>query len=231
MAFCFERVVEGLDPGACVRDAQARRVVGAAEILELGGIVERLRPVIEQRTHDRAGKDRADDRAVLGRDAVDEGRGAAAAGAGLVLRNDGRIARNETVEMPADDAHVDVVAAADVAADDEVDALAGVVVRGRRGRRDQADGGRGDGERARSRTVRQNAPSSMRRRAFAQLPDGADAAMLRTASFYRKYPAYRHADADRGAMLVRRPDIPNATVAIATSAQAAMKRNTARGWP
>ena len=33
----------------------------------------------------------------------------------------------------------------------------------------------------------------------------------------------------RHAQAMRRPDIPNATVATATSAQAAMKRNTARG--
>ena len=65
----FERVVEGLDPGACVRDAHARRVVGAAEILELVGSKSGCARLIEQRSDDRAGKDRADDRAVLGRDA------------------------------------------------------------------------------------------------------------------------------------------------------------------
>jgi hypothetical protein len=35
--------------------------------------------------------------------------------------------------MPGNDAGIDVVAAADVAADDEIDGLAGVEIRGRRG--------------------------------------------------------------------------------------------------
>ena len=70
----------------------------------------------------------------LGATRIEEGRGVAAAGARLVLAARCRIARNEAAEMAGDDARIDVVAAADVAADDEIDGLAGVEIRGRRGR-------------------------------------------------------------------------------------------------
>ena len=47
---------------------------------------------------------------------LEEERGcAAAAGAWLVLGDDGRIAGDEAIEMPRDHAGIDVVAAADVA--------------------------------------------------------------------------------------------------------------------
>jgi hypothetical protein len=125
----LDRVLEALDAGALVADAHARSVVGAAEILELGGVIKRLGAIIEQRPHDCARKHRSDYRAVFGRDAVEQRRGASAAGR-LVLGNDGRRTGNEAVEMARDHAGVDVIAAADVAADDEIDGLAGVEIRG-----------------------------------------------------------------------------------------------------
>src|SRR5262245_13663710 len=173
-----------------MRDADARRVVGAGEILELGRVVERLRPVVEQRPHDRAGKDRADHRPVLGRDAVDEGGGAAAAGAGLVLHDDGRIPRNEAREMAAEHAGVDVVAAADIAADEKVDGLAGVVVRGRCGR-----------------AIALGPPGTLR---------------ARSSGLLRSYSTREGGWRGQCVATVRRPDIPNTTVAIATNAHAAM---------
>src|SRR5262249_30415565 len=66
----------------------------------------------------------------LGGEGVGEGGRGAAAGARLVLGDDGRIAGDEAIEVPRDHAGIDVVAAADVAADDEIDGLAGVEIRG-----------------------------------------------------------------------------------------------------
>jgi hypothetical protein len=142
----LERIIEALDPGALVTDADARRVVGAAEILKLGRVIERLRAIIEQRTHDGAGKDRADHGAVLGRDAIKIGCGPSAAGARLVLRYDRRTAGNEAVEMPRQHAGIDVVTAPDIPADEKINGLAGVEIRRRRRRCGQAGGQRRDGD-------------------------------------------------------------------------------------
>src|SRR5262249_30294695 len=113
-------------------DADARGVVGAAEILELGRVEQAGPALVQQRPDDRPGKHRADHRAVLGYDTVEIRGGARAARALHVFRDDGGIAGDETVEMPGDGPGIDVVAAADLAADEKVDGPARVEVGGRR---------------------------------------------------------------------------------------------------
>ena len=129
----LQGVGERLDAGAFVRRADAGRAVGAGEKLEFGRIEQRLRALFEQWRDDHPGKHRPDRRAVLGRHRIDVRCGAAAAGAGLVLDHDRRLARNEAGQMPRNGAGIDVVTAADVAADDQFDGLAGIEVGRRRG--------------------------------------------------------------------------------------------------
>jgi hypothetical protein len=95
-----------------------------------------------------APKHRRDDRSILGRDGIEEGGRAAAAGAGLVLWHDAGTARNEAVKVAGDQPGVGVIAAADVAADDEIDALAGVEILGACDRRVGENGCQKDGYKA-----------------------------------------------------------------------------------
>src|SRR5262249_19541064 len=77
----------------------------------------------------------ADDGAVLGRDVVEKIGGAQAAGAGHVLRDDRRIARDVPAEVARDHASVGVVAAPGAIADNEGDVAAAVEIGERIGTR------------------------------------------------------------------------------------------------
>ena len=126
-------VIEGLDLGGLVGAADARAGIGGADIDHLGGIELRVRLVVEQRPDDGARHQRSERRAVLGRHIADEDRRAAAAGARHVLDHDGGIARNMPAQIAGDRAGIDVIAAAHVRPDLEIDGLAGIEI-GCRGR-------------------------------------------------------------------------------------------------
>ena len=116
------------DAGRIPGNAHADLVIHAAEPIELGGIELRLGRA-EQRIERSATADRAECRAVLGRDVVKPVREHEAAGAGHVFGNDRRIAGNETSHVPRQQTRIDVVAAAGAVADGEVDVFALVEVR------------------------------------------------------------------------------------------------------
>ena len=79
----------------------------------------------------------------FGRGVGDVQAGLGAARARHVAHDDRRIAGNVPRKMPRDRAGIDVVAAADIVADDEVDGLAGVeILRGRGRRGERSCGGR-----------------------------------------------------------------------------------------
>src|SRR5262249_22465330 len=73
-------------------------------------------------------RERADHGAVLRRRVVDVDRGAHAAGAFAVLRNDVGLARDVLAEMARDEPAVEIVAAADAVADHQRDVLAAVAI-------------------------------------------------------------------------------------------------------
>jgi len=86
-------------------------------------------------------------------DVVDVVRGDEASGAGHVLGDDTRIARDVPGDVVADEARRDVVAGADVVADDQLDlpVLVEIIGAGGRARGQCGDGcGRGDGRIAKS---------------------------------------------------------------------------------
>jgi hypothetical protein len=126
------RVFEGFDLGFFRRYTDSRGTIGAAEILEFGWVEQRLRPIFEEWGNDHARKHRADHRSVLRRERINKGCRSPAAGTGQVLGNDRRAAWDESRKVPADCTGIDVVAAADCAADDKLDGLAGVEIFGRR---------------------------------------------------------------------------------------------------
>ena len=129
------RVLEGLHLRHGAGDADSCAAVGGGEIFEFVGIEEVLRPIVKQRADDDAGEERADDRAILGREAKQGGRSRAAASARHIAGDHIGIARQEAAKMLADVASIDVITAARIRADDEIHLLAGVIISGADGRR------------------------------------------------------------------------------------------------
>src|ERR1044071_7373660 len=120
-----------------------------AEPADLRGVELRL-PVLEEWLKRHRVLKQRDHGAVLWRDIVQVIGGAESAGGWHVLRHDGGIARNMLAKMFGDGARVDVVAAADRRADDEVEVLALVEIRdGVSARRTGQDQRQGQREQAR----------------------------------------------------------------------------------
>ena len=145
-----EHVLERLHRRVAAHVADIDVAVGAAEIDELVRIVLH-RHVAEQRLQHRAGEDRADRGAVLGRDRIDVAGGAVGSRAAHVLHDDGRIAGHGVAEMPRQQPRIGVVAAAGRRADDHRDLLAleellDRFLRRRDGRGAQQAGNRGGGK-------------------------------------------------------------------------------------
>src|SRR5215208_161812 len=124
----FLRVLEGLDLGILEGRADAHPAIGGADIDHLGRIELQVGLLVQQRPDDGARHQRPDGISVLGRGGADVDSGARAAGAGHVLDEDIGIAGNVPVHVAGDGARIDVVATAGIAADDELDSLAGIIV-------------------------------------------------------------------------------------------------------
>ena len=110
--------------GAGVPGDAGRDLVGdAAEPGELGAVELGAGRRQQRRRRDGAAE-RADGGAVLRRHRIDELRGAQAAGAGHVLRHDIGVSGDVLAEMARQQPAVEIVAAADAVADDQIDGLA-----------------------------------------------------------------------------------------------------------
>jgi hypothetical protein len=129
--------------------AKAHVVGDAAEPGEFGAVEGRA--AFQQRIDAGGAGEGAERGAVLRRRGVDEIRRAQAAGAGHVLRHDGRIAGDVLAHVAGEMAGVEVVAAADGKADRQIDGLALVELLdalGADGQGGQSDEGEGGGQQA-----------------------------------------------------------------------------------
>ena len=147
-----EDVIEGLDAGALVDRADAGLVGEAAEPMEFSGL--ELHAFLPPHDLDQGevALQRDQDRAILGRDVVDEIGDDDGSRPDLVLDNELGIAGNEAADMAGDHAGIGVIAAAGRGAHIHDDPLAlveiGDGVRHRRGRREAEDQGPGQCRRA-----------------------------------------------------------------------------------
>src|SRR5207253_192079 len=109
----------GLDRRGVPGDAGRDLVGDAAEPGEPGAVERRGGGGQERRGRDSAaeGSERG---AVLGRNRIDVLRGAQAAGTGHVLRHDRRPARDVLADVAGNEPAIEVIAATDTVADDEV---------------------------------------------------------------------------------------------------------------
>src|SRR5262249_40385942 len=123
----LQNVAPGLHRRGVPGDAARYFVADAAEPGEFRA-VERGGRGREQWRGRNGAAEGAERGAVLGRDRIDVLRGAQAPGAGHVLRHDRRPARDMLADVAGDQPAVEVVAAADAVADDEIDGLAAVEI-------------------------------------------------------------------------------------------------------
>src|SRR4029453_5163104 len=120
----FLRVGEGFDRRRLPHEYDVDEGIEAPDPVELGGL--EAHALGAELLVERGGRcTDADHGAVLGRDVENRIHGKEAAGAGLVLRDNGGLSRDMLADMPGDEPSQGIVAAARRVADDEIDGLAG----------------------------------------------------------------------------------------------------------
>ena len=194
----LEEILPGLHRRGVPGDADADVVGDAAEPGELGAVEGRA--AFQQRIDAGGARERAERGAVLRRGGVDEIRRAQRAGARHVLRHDGRLAGDVLAHVAGEMAGVEVVAAADREADQQVDRSCPCRTPRRSGPR-RAAGMRERGRRAESGAC--GSPVLSRPRSYSQRAVVVDQSALPA------HAAERHAAAqkNRGRSLTARPRV------------------------
>ena len=123
----LQDVVESLHRRIRARDADVNIVIGAAEIMELAGIMFHRRQA-EKRFKNDARLESADDRAILGRDIVNVVGGDIAARARHVGNDDVGIARHMLAHMAGDQPRIGVIAATGRGSDNDLNGFAAIEV-------------------------------------------------------------------------------------------------------